>query len=76
MHDDATIRDPRLQPIYLISREVKHREGGISDTTLWRWIRAGRFPAPVYTPGGHRRWLLSDIQAWEANLATAREAAR
>ncbi len=42
-----------------------------SRTTLWRNVKAGRFPAPRYLPGGQRRWLLAEIMAWEARTLGA-----
>lgn len=35
---------------------------GVTVTTLAQWARAGRLPA-AYTPGGHRRYRLADVQA-------------
>lgn len=53
---------------------------GISDveaavnrnrTTLWRWVRAGKFPAPGYV-GNRRVWRESVVRGWlEAELARA-----
>ncbi len=48
------------------------RRFGISSTTLWRWLRTGRFPKPRYTPGGHRRWANADLERWAAALPTDR----
>jgi excisionase family DNA binding protein len=38
------------------------------QTTLWRWLRAGQFPAPRILPGGHRRWVRAEVEAWAASL--------
>jgi predicted DNA-binding transcriptional regulator AlpA len=32
---------------YLTQTQVKLRYAGISDMTVWRWIRAGRLPEPA-----------------------------
>jgi prophage regulatory protein len=37
---------------------------GLSRTTIWRMVRAGRFPAKVRLSLRARGWLLSDIEAW------------
>ncbi len=55
---------------YLSAAQVRSRIGA-SATTLWRWIREGRFPRPKYTPGGRRVWPADAIEAWEAGLAAA-----
>jgi len=34
---------------------------GIRTTTIARWAREGRL-TPLYTPGGHRRYRLSELQ--------------
>lgn len=45
--------------------------GKMLDThpvTLWRWCRAGTFPAPIYF-GNQRRWRLADVEQWIAAQA-------
>lgn len=55
------------------------RRMGVTRTTLWRWVKAGRFPAPHFV-GEHRRWFLGDVEAWEreqmARTADARHGAK
>lgn len=38
---------------------------GLSRTTIVRWANAGALPC-IRTPGGHRRFPLSGLEAWEA----------
>jgi predicted DNA-binding transcriptional regulator AlpA len=59
-------------PAYVDSRWICARLG-ISTTTLWRWQKAGTFLAPRYTPGGQRRWLAADLEAWEGEHLRAQE---
>ena len=43
----------------------------ISRSTLWRLVKAGRFPAPLKVGGPNGRavrWLREDIEEWIANL--------
>jgi prophage regulatory protein len=41
---------------------------GVDRCTIWRWYRAGLFPAPVKLSPGCTRWALDDIEAHEASL--------
>jgi len=50
------------QPLLLKADEVAHLLS-ISSRTLWRLVRAGEFPSPIYV-GGSTRWRLTDIENW------------
>jgi predicted DNA-binding transcriptional regulator AlpA len=39
----------------------------VSRATVWRWVRDSKLPPPVRLSEGCTRWLLSDIEAWEAS---------
>ncbi len=55
---------------YLPWRKVRPLAGDIGRTTAWRWIKEGKFPAPVPLPGGHRvAWRQSDLLQWQTGLA-------
>lgn len=51
---------------WLRSRDLLRRYG-ISDVTLWRWVKAGKFPSPTRL-GATRSlfWLRAAIEEWEA----------
>lgn len=53
---------------FLQARQVRDRYG-VSDMTVWRWLRDLEFPQPVYI-SRYRYWRLSDIEAWEARQAS------
>lgn len=36
----------------------------VSTATIYRWIKAGRFPKPVQLGANLVRWKASDIEAW------------
>lgn len=56
-------------------RELEARLG-VDRSTIWRWYRASKFPAPHYL-ADRRVWLLSDVEAWEGQqMARAPEARR
>ena len=39
---------------------------GISNATLWRWIKAGRFPAPLKIGKKKVAWRSSVLATWIA----------
>jgi prophage regulatory protein len=53
-------------------KEVLERLGGISNTTLWLWVRTGRFPAPIDLGDRSRAWLEHEVDAWLLARADAR----
>jgi len=36
----------------------------VSRTTIYRWVKKGRFPAPRYFGPSVRGWLWEDVEAW------------
>ncbi len=62
--------------VFMRAGLVRSRYGGIGAATLWRWIKARKFPAPRYLPGGQRVWALSDLEAWEREYLQARDEAQ
>lgn len=36
----------------------------IGATTLWRWVREGRFPKPVRITNRVTAWRAEDVRAW------------
>lgn len=59
-------------PRHVSANVVREIAGGISDMTLWRWIRdpALNFPQPVYI-GRRRFWRESDVADWLASRPVA-----
>lgn len=41
----------------------KHR------TTIWRWVKAGKFPQPQYI-NGQRSWSEASVEVWQGQLET------
>ncbi len=37
---------------------------GVSSATLYRWIRAGKFPPPIHLGERIRGWPSDAVQAW------------
>jgi prophage regulatory protein len=44
---------------------------GLSDTTLWREYRAGRFPKPIPLTKNRVGWVESEVRAWIAGRLQA-----
>lgn len=36
----------------------------VSRATLWRWVKDGKFPAPVKAPGRVAMWKVEDVRRW------------
>jgi predicted DNA-binding transcriptional regulator AlpA len=58
--------------VYLTSKQVCLRFGGISDMSLWRWLQNPElgFPPPMRI-ATRRYWRLADLEAWEQSRAAA-----
>ena len=53
---------------YLTDKQVANRYG-VHRTTVWRWVRTGKFPAPKSISDGCRRWADDDIAAHEKRVS-------
>jgi predicted DNA-binding transcriptional regulator AlpA len=49
-----------LLPLSAVQAEL----GGYHKTTLYSWIKRGKFPKPVKI-GGSSRWIADEIRAWK-----------
>ncbi|MCV2361438.1 AlpA family phage regulatory protein [Paucibacter sp. TC2R-5] len=38
----------------------------VGRATLWRWVKAGEFPAPLKLSGSITAWRVEDVHAWIA----------
>jgi len=43
----------------------------VSRQTIWRWVREGKFPAPVKLGPNCTRWNLSTVRDWESGKVGA-----
>ena len=53
---------------FLLPRKAVEKLAGISRATIYRMIKAGKFPRPVSIGTGAVRWKQSDITAWQQSL--------
>ncbi len=44
--------------------EVQALTGGLSRTTIWRLVRSGRFPTPVFITERRKAWYASEVLEW------------
>lgn len=51
------------QPEKLLTAAMLRTFVPVHNVTIWRWIKQGTFPAPIYF-NSRRYWRLSDVQAW------------
>lgn len=49
---------------FLSDKQIAKRYG-VSRATVWRWLRAGKFPKSIKI-NGSTRWRITDLEQWEA----------
>ena len=54
------------KPERLVRASYIYERLGIHYTTLWRWIKDGKFPPPIQL-GRFRAWPKEDVDRWEAS---------
>lgn len=37
---------------------------GVSDKTIWQWVKQGQFPAPIKLSDGVTVWRMSEVLEW------------
>ena len=52
-------------------KRVKELCGDPSNSSMWRWIKAGTFPAPVQIGEGSVAWWEDEILAWQQSRIRA-----
>ena len=61
----------------MISRIIRKPELfekiGLSDATVWRMEKTGKFPKRIQLGGNSVGWLLSEIDQWISDRAAERE---
>lgn len=56
---------PQNTQIYISKRGVRHRYGGIGDTTIYDWLKTTDFPKPYKVGPKLIRWKISELEEWE-----------
>lgn len=70
------MRHPPASDAHMTGPQMLMRFGGISEMTLWRWLRDPtlNFPKPLVI-NRRRYWRVVDIEKWERDQATGKAAA-
>jgi len=68
-----TAQDRSAEVDTVLQRATVEARVGLSRTTIWRLQRRGYFPLSVRLSPGRVGWLESEISAWLAERALARE---
>lgn len=55
----------------LVARTEVEERFGLSCTTIYRLMRAGKFPEPIKVGGKAVRWRESELDAWVASRPRA-----
>jgi prophage regulatory protein len=50
---------PQLLRISKLSANI-----GVSRSTIWAWVKAGKFPKPIKLAENTTVWSAADIEAW------------
>lgn len=59
------VTDTPVEVVPLLREQVVRKTvGGIGRTTLWRWVREGRFPKPIRLGANCIAWRADDINQW------------
>ena len=70
VHHDSGIAAPTLPRTGFIRQSLLLKCLPFSKSTLWRWVKAGLFPAPVRLGPRSVRWKGSAVRAWIDGLKT------
>lgn len=60
------------QPSKLFYRlsDVKHRIG-VSGSSIWAWVKQGKFPKPIKLSENCTAWNAADVEAWAQDRIAA-----
>ena len=59
--------------IQILRRKQVAEKIGSSQMSLWRWVKAGTFPAPIQLGPNSVGFLEDEVDAWIAQRRAARE---
>lgn len=56
----------------LLRRREVEREVGLSRTSIYDYMKAGKFPRPIEIAPHTVRWIASEVEAWKAERMSVR----
>jgi len=56
---------------FVTDRQLAERYS-VSRASIWRWVRTGQLPQPIYLASGTTRWNLEDVVQHEQRLEKRR----
>lgn len=65
----ASAHDQQQVVDFLIPRKTVEKMSGLSRATIYRLMKAGKFPRPRSIGTGSVRWRQSDVIAWQQSLS-------
>ncbi|SFF19610.1 AlpA family transcriptional regulator [Nitrosomonas sp. Nm166] len=51
--------------------KVREIAGGVASSTIWGWVKAGKFPKPIKLSENCTAWKAADVEAWAQDRIAA-----
>ncbi|MBV6447961.1 AlpA family phage regulatory protein [Nitrosomonas sp.] len=56
--------DTTTETKFLRLPKVREIVGGVGASTIWSWVKQGKFPQPVRLSENCTAWLAADVEKW------------
>ena len=66
------MKNEKQPPNRMIRKSELLERIAVSDATIWRWEKEGKFPKRVWIGKNSVAWLENEIDAWFAEKASTR----
>jgi len=44
---------------------------GVSGSSIWAWVKKGKFPKPIKLSENTTAWIVADVEAWSQSRISA-----
>jgi len=51
--------------------KVREICGGVAPSTIWTWVKQGKFPKPIKLAENTTAWIAAEVEAWVQSRITA-----